>query len=156
MVTVTVLLSATTMSRGFVGCIISWNVSFPSTMVSPTMFMASTQIPWPCAVVGGITTCVTASVRSAVPKKHIQDHHTPRWEKKDSHCVMNEWNVATFLWGEKGQCITTLCVYFRQTKLQNQQQVTRTSCQFDGREKQCIASKTVFEFPCWLMLTTNQ
>ena len=152
MVTLTVLLPATTMSRGFVGCIISWNVSLPSTRLSPTMIMAGTQTSWSCAVVGGITTCVTARVKSAVPKKHISDYHTPRWEKKDSDCVMNEWDVATFCEGQKGAVYCYSLGFFRQKILQNQQQVAR----FDGREKQCIFSKTVFEFLYWLVLTTNQ
>ena len=77
MVTVTVLLSATTMSRGFVGCIISWNVSFPSTMVSPKMSMAATQTPWPCVVVDGITTSLVSSVKSAEPEVHIQKQDKP-------------------------------------------------------------------------------
>ena len=76
MVTVVVFPPGETMSRGFVGCIISWNVSFPSTMVSPKMAIAATQTPWPCVVVDGITTSLVSSVKSAGPEVHIQDYYT--------------------------------------------------------------------------------
>ena len=76
MVTLTVLLSAKTMSRGFVGCIISWNVSFPSTMVSPKIVTAATQTPWPCVVVGEITTSLSSSMKSTVTKIYIRDQGT--------------------------------------------------------------------------------
>ena len=68
MVTVVVFPPGETMSRGFVGCIISWNLSFPSTMVSPKIAMAATQTAWPCAVVDGITTSLAYSMKSAEPE----------------------------------------------------------------------------------------
>ena len=68
MVTVVVFPPGETMSREFVGCIISWNLSFPSTMVSPKIAMAATQTAWPCAVVDGITTSLAYSMKSAEPE----------------------------------------------------------------------------------------
>ena len=47
MVTVVVFPPGETMSRGFTGCMITWNVSFPSTMVSPKMDTSATQTTWP-------------------------------------------------------------------------------------------------------------
>ena len=73
MVTVVVFPPEETMSRGFVGCIISWNVSFPSTMVSPKMAMAATQTPWPRAVVYGITTSLSSSTKSSETEVNIRD-----------------------------------------------------------------------------------
>ena len=72
MVTVVVPLSMETMSRGFVGRMITSNVSFSSTMSSPMMAMAATQTPWPCVVVDGITTCISSSVKSIVSEAHIK------------------------------------------------------------------------------------
>lgn len=69
---VTVVVPLETMSRGFVGRMITSNVSFSSTMSSPKMAMAVTQTPWPSTVVDGITTCMSSSMKSAVSEAHIK------------------------------------------------------------------------------------
>ena len=89
MVTLTVLLLAKTMSRGFVGCIISWNVSFLSTMSSPKMVTAATQTPWPCTVVYGITTSLASSMKSTAPEINITGKGIYDTEKTSKRCYSN-------------------------------------------------------------------
>jgi len=74
-VTLAVLPDVRTMSLGLVGCIVTRNVSFPSTESSPMMVIAATQTPSPCSVVEGMTTSLSSSTKSVVAVVYVQDQY---------------------------------------------------------------------------------